>query len=122
MVLDAPTPNNYTYHFSWTTFLKLSGSVYFNLRHFKRPTSTWKVNQYDISHVGCSHTTEVFVKLGQVSRKFATAKNGQVSSKFAAAINGQVSSKIAAAKNGQVSSKFAASRKIEKKCRLILLF
>ena len=49
-------------------------------------------------------------QLGQVSRKFAAAKNGQVSSKFAAA------------KNGQVSSKFAASRKMKKKCRLILLF
>ena len=56
-----------------------------------------------------------FTKLGQVSRKFAAAKNGQVSSKFAAEKNGQVSSKIAAAKNGQVSSKFAASRKIETK-------
>ena len=49
----------------------------------------------------------VSVELGQVSRKFAAAKNGQVSSKFAAAKNGQVRSKIAAAKNGQVSSKFA---------------
>ena len=38
-------------------------------------------------------------KLGQVSRKFAAAKNGQVSRKFAAAKNGQVSRKFAAAKN-----------------------
>ena len=51
-------------------------------------------------------------QLGQVSSKFAAAKNGQVSSKFAAAKNGQVSSKFAAAKNGQVSSKFAAVKMV----------
>ena len=49
-------------------------------------------------------------QLGQVSSKFAAAKNGQVSSKFAAAKNGQVSCKFASAKNGQVSSKFAAAK------------
>ena len=71
-----------------------------------------------LNEMHCSHGKVVFqcvFELGQVSRKFAAAKNGQVSSKFAAAKNGQVISKIAAAKNGQVSSKFAASRKIEKK-------
>ena len=50
------------------------------------------------------------VQLGQVSSKFAAAKNGQVSSNFVAAKNGQVSSKCAAAENCPVSSKFAAAK------------
>ena len=53
----------------------------------------------------------VTTELGQVSRKFASAKNGQVSRNISAAEHGKISRKVAAAKIGQVSRKFVAEIK-----------